>query len=72
MYHAANGLYFEHLETGDVHIIKRADSDPESKIIFEQIIDEGTWASIVSTVSAYGENYLSFQEALMFHRGKRI
>ena len=70
MFHVNNGLYFKRLDDGSVLIVKRTDSHPDSPIVFEQIIDADSWASIVTSVSAYNETALSFQAARKFHAGE--
>lgn len=71
-FHAVNGWYFKRLEDGRVRVVKRAfpreDASVEAMIEF----DADTWASIVASVTAEGENAGTFQAAEGLHAGKRV
>ncbi len=60
-FHARDGWFFKRLEEGKVEIRWAAGS-----IIF----DKDTWASIVASVSAKGENADTFEQALALHEGR--
>ena len=59
-FHAGDGWFFKRLGEGRVEI--RHDS---GSIIF----DKDTWASIVASVSSYGENGDTFEHASALHNG---
>jgi hypothetical protein len=67
-FHATDGWYFERLTDGRVHIVvqPKLDEAPVTDIIF----DEGTWCSIVASVSPSGDNAASFAAATAVHQGK--
>ena len=46
-----NGLYFEKLADGAVRILKKADSNDSSPVIFDHVLDAGQWASVVAAMS---------------------
>ncbi len=72
MLHTSNGLYFKRLANGDVYICKKTDSSEDAVILFEQIVNVDTWASVVSHVSHYKKTNFSFEIAKMFHMGERL
>ena len=67
MFHYKDGLYFDRMENGDVHLIKREDAHPLSKIILDTVISVDGWASIVSSVSKLGEDHYRYYIAKSFH-----
>lgn len=67
-FHVKNGLCFERLSDGAVRIFKQESHILE--VVWEERIDADSWASVVASVSAYGENSASFQAAEMLHQGK--
>ena len=79
MFHWRDNLWFERLEYGSVRIIKLTNvprSDRKSKgepqyrkedIIFECEISPLGWASIIASVSAYGEADDGWRRAVQFH-----
>ena len=46
-----NGLYFEKLVDGAVRILKKADDNESSPVIFDHVLDAGQWASVVAAMS---------------------
>ena len=50
MFHSNNGLYFERLPDGGVRILKKADENESSQVIFDHVVDAGQWASIVAAM----------------------
>lgn len=65
-FHARGGWLFRREPFGSVTIEKRTNDraqNPEMNVSF----DADTWASIVATVSARGDNATTHAEALRFH-----
>lgn len=72
MFHSKDGLYFTRKDDGSVTITK-TDGKPISedwKILFEQTVDAGTWASIVLAMSAFDERPGDFQIWMRHHQGE--
>ncbi len=61
-------LGFERLEDGNVKVTYPEDVGVNSERV-EVIIDAGSWASIVASVSKLGDNADTFQKAVAFHQG---
>ncbi len=71
-FHVQDGLYFNRLEDGSVHILKMASGHAEDEeILFELTVDENVWASIISSMSKAGEGDGGFYQALHFHNSDR-
>ncbi len=51
MFHVADGLYFDRLDEGSVHIRKETKEADSTSVLFEQTISPSEWASIVAAVS---------------------
>jgi hypothetical protein len=66
-FHSHTGWMFKRLDDGTVRM-RNAQLDNGDEIAVE--FDEGTWCSIVSFVSARGEDHATFNEALDFHNGR--
>jgi hypothetical protein len=67
-FHYKDGLYFIRNKDNSVSIVKINDGD-ESQPTFTTTIDEHGWASIISSVSAMGEDYGRYYDALKWHNG---
>jgi hypothetical protein len=67
--HLADGLYFEQLHNGGVRITKYESGHEGSTVLFQQDIDSDGWASVIATMSYYGEIDSGFYRALNFHTG---
>jgi hypothetical protein len=63
-FHVADGLFFRRWNDGVVQIGQGPDFDHVGVI---QTIDASSWASVVSSMCARGENHLTYTEALDFH-----
>lgn len=72
MFHSQNGLYFERLKDGSVRIIKRKDAMQDAEIIADETLDANCWASIIATMSYYGEEDYGFYRATLFHQNEPI
>ncbi len=64
MFHAKNGLYFERLENGSVRILKRKDAMPDSPVIMDETLDNGTFASVICSCSVDREMYGQWSAAM--------
>lgn len=60
-FHVADGVTFERLGNGSVRV--------EKDNVFAVVIDAGSWASVVATVSPEGETAGTFAAAQQFHGG---
>jgi len=80
MFHWRDNLFFERLDKGAVHIVKlkeeamRRPHRPyeqtqyrKEDVIFEATIPDMEWASIIASVSAFGESDGGWDRALSFH-----
>ena len=63
-FHWHGGMFFRRGDEGTVEIGMGTGFDD---VHVEHSIDSGSWASIVSSVSARGEDHTTFNEALNFH-----
>lgn len=72
MFHVSDGLFFERLSTGSVRIVKRETGNPDSAVVFEQIVDESAWCSVIASMSYYGEENYGYYRALNFHSGRKL
>jgi len=70
MFHSQDGLFFERQDGGDVRVIKTADGNfPKGdNITFETILSAASWCNVVSTMSAAGETYETWNQAMRFHQ----
>lgn len=64
-FHVAEGLFFRRTPDGAVEIGRGHDFDHVDVV---QVIDASSWASVVSSVCARGEDHLTYTEALRFHQ----
>ena len=72
MFNSGSGLYFEREDNGDVTIMQLYDngemSDPFGPhFTMKETLSADLWASIVSSVSAAGEENLRWYKAKTFH-----
>lgn len=75
-FHANAGFFFQRTPEGDVRIsvMPEGKQPGECPPIAETVLGcrgqgDGTWASVVSTVSHRGETEATFWEAMRFHLG---
>ena len=67
-FHTSNGLYFKRNEDHSVTIKQmKTPFVNETEVVFETTIDENSWASVIASVSASGEDNLRFYKALEWH-----
>lgn len=78
-FHANDGLLFTRKDDGSVWVEKRVpcitlgeEYNGDFAIVERWRLDEGTWSSVVASMSAYGEDGRSFREAQRFHTGGAI
>jgi hypothetical protein len=48
MFDSGNGLYFEKLPDGGVRILKKSDSNDDSPVLFDHVLDEFQWDIVVA------------------------
>jgi hypothetical protein len=72
-FHAFSGLFFERLTDGNVRILKTDGKAPEDggKILADWEIDNGTWGSIVLTMSKFNERPNDWQAWMDHHQGRK-
>ena len=63
-FHVDKGLFFRRLEDGSVEIGTGPDFNSVAPL---QVIEPSSWASVISGMSARGENHITYQEAVEFH-----
>lgn len=63
MYHARDGLYFARQPDGSVKVR----IEPINGVPTEVELTADTWASVIATVSARGENADTWNEARQYH-----
>jgi len=66
-FHTQEGLYFTRNEDGSVTITKTETGHTDSKILFQQTVDENIWCSVIASMSACGEGDNRFYLAKGFH-----
>jgi hypothetical protein len=71
-FHAKDGWYFRRSANGDVEIFVTETPHHESPIARSVVIDASSWASIVASVCARGEDGATFREALLFHGSEPV
>jgi hypothetical protein len=69
MFHLTDNLYFEKLPDGAVRILKKSD---DAGTVFDITVDASSWASVIASMSNYGEEDYGFYRALSFHRGDDV
>jgi hypothetical protein len=68
-FHYKDGIYFERLADGSVHIFRRLkDGDPKQSLV---TVDPDGWASAVLSVSAYGERPGDWHAFVAHHKGHK-
>jgi hypothetical protein len=73
-FHAFNGLFFHRLENGSVRIVQTKDGlelKEGGEIVFDVTIDDGTWGSIVLTMSAFNERPNDWDKWMAHHQGRK-
>jgi len=63
-FHVGNGLFFRRTKDGSVDIGRGPDFEQVEVV---QTIDPSSWASVISSVCARGEDHETWQEAQQFH-----
>ena len=67
MFHVRDGLFFEKQADGAVRILKRTDGRDDAPVVFDMVLDKHSWASVIATMSFYGEESYGYFRALLFH-----
>jgi hypothetical protein len=52
-----------------VRLLKRANGRDDAPVIFDLTIDASQWASVIASMSYYGEEDYGYYRALHFHAG---
>jgi hypothetical protein len=68
-FHVANDLYFERYDDGSVRVTKTKQTDDGEKDVVSELLDAEAWASVIASMSYYGEEDYGFYRALNFHQG---
>ena len=73
MFHAADSLYFQRDEKGNVTITKTDGNAPDEggNVLFSQTIDAGIWASAVLSMTHFSERPGDWHAWMDHHNGKR-
>ena len=69
MFHAHDGLFFEQQPDGAVRILIRESGQVGAPVLREYQLDCDSWASVIATMSYYGEEDNGFYRAGRFHNG---
>lgn len=72
MFHVSDGLYFEDKPDGSVRIIKRETGHADAPVIFDITLGPSSWASVIASMSYYGEEDGGFYRAIEFHSGESL
>ncbi len=69
MFHSKNGLFFERLQDGSVHIVRTYDARDvrPDNVVLDITLTASEWASVVASVMSRGETGDTFQLALNAH-----
>ena len=67
MFHVRDGLFFERQTEGAIRILKRTNGRDDAPIVFDMVLDKHAWASVIATMSFYGEEHYGYFRALLFH-----
>lgn len=72
MFHVKEGLFFERLPDNQVRVLKREKGTDDAPVVFDITLDADSWASVIASMSYYGEEDYGYYRALNFHRGDPI
>ena len=68
MFHVKDGLYFQRLLNGDVHIMqKKTSKADEIEVYYDVVIDKNAWVSVIASVSNKGEDADKYALAKRLH-----
>lgn len=69
MFHSKNGLFFERLQDGSVHIIRTYDARDvrADNVVLDIALSASEWASVVASVMLRGETAETHGQALAAH-----
>lgn len=69
MFHSKNGLFFERLKDGSVHIIRTYDARDvrADNLVLDITLSASEWASVVASVMLLGETGDTYKLALGIH-----
>lgn len=72
MFHLNDGLFFERLPEGKVRIVQKEGGPEGGTVFFDLTVDANAWASVIASMSYYGEEHFGFYRALEFHTGEAL
>jgi hypothetical protein len=78
MFHAREGLNFERLPDGSVRVFCVIEKEVGNAkggspiILYDITLDANVWASVIASMSYYGEEDYGFYRAMNFHRGDEV
>ena len=64
-----NRFSFEKSEKGSVRLVVRAGIEQNAEVLIDEVIEPNIWASIIATMSYYGEEDYGWYRAMNFHTG---
>ena len=69
--HVSDGLFFDREENGNVTLTKTDGKSPKDggRVIFTQTFDAGHWASIILSMSSFGERPGDWHAWIAHHNG---
>jgi len=80
MFHTSDNLFFGRLPNGSVRIVlfreppkewpQVGDAFDAANVVMDRTLDDGTWGSVVATVSQGGEQDGRWYTAMDFHHGR--
>ena len=78
-FHSRDGFHFARLDDGSVRValtrpVLRPDGEPtlDQAVIAQVVLPPAEWASVVASVSKYGETGVSWSAALDWHGGSPL
>lgn len=71
MFHVKDGLFFKRNDDGSVTVTKTTDGRQPSEvnISFSETLDEGSWCSVVLSMSAFNERPGDWHAWMRHHKG---
>ncbi len=71
-FHLTDGLFFQRCVGGSVRMVKRENGRDGAPVLFEITVDASAWASIIASMSFYGEENGGFYRAMKFHANEPL
>lgn len=75
MFHVSDGLYFRRNEDASVTVLKTSDGLPPNapendNVSFAATLDDGSWCSVVLSMSAFSERPGDWHAWMRHHKGE--